>query len=72
MDKNMARVATILIIATLTAFVVWYTANAWGLLGLFGLVALNFFESAITAVCPNCNHEFVAMRKEYDEDEEDD
>lgn len=63
-----ANVVKNLAIIGLVAFTLWYTHNLWSFLGLLFLFNLST-EDKVKTQCPKCNHEFVAVKKDDEEDE---
>ena len=56
-------------IITLIGFALWFTQSPWVLLCLYFLFSSE--ETAIETECPKCEHKFMAVRKDIeDEDEE--
>ena len=60
--KNLAIIA-------LVAFALWYTHDLWSFLGLLFLFSLKQTDN-IKTQCPKCDHVFVAVEKDDDEDDE--
>lgn len=54
----------------LTGFALWYTHSLWSFLGLLFLFNFRTRPATTSTKCPKCEHGFVAMVKDDDDDED--